>query len=223
MSLSILCITKCEPHAERFIMAMRDVAVDCNAEVVIGFDYTGGPWPMKATSATGRMRCFQICSDGHIESVLDQMIAVCSGDYVLRLDDDERVTVGMAEWLRTRQYQTGEHWALPRMNLWGDERHYIANPPLWPDLQTRLSVKAKAGGRAGVHDGSPFGTGTVAPVAMEHHKFLIRSRDEREAQAAHYESLRPGAGSGHYLAFSVPEAVFPEFDLRETSRDEVYV
>src|SRR5690606_10758983 len=81
---------------------------------------------------------------------------------------------------------------------------YIVNPPLWPDLQTRLSVKAKSGGRTRVHAGSPFGTGTVAPCVLEHHKFLVRPRGEREALVERYERIERGAGLG-YSMFSVPE------------------
>ena len=65
-------------------------------------------------------------------------------------------------------------------------------------------MKAKAGGRNRVHAGSPFGTGRRAPCAIEHHKFLVRPRDEREALLGRYEQIQPGAGKG-FAMFSVPE------------------
>lgn len=198
--LTILCITQGQPYAMPFIQRMAEDAKIIGAEFLLGPD---GFTP-DANLAPGCRRIGGLKSEGHIESILDQAIDHCADGYVLRLDDDERLPVATLDWLKQRGYEGSNHWAFPRLNLWPDADHYIENKPLWPDLQTRLSTKALSGGRKGVHDGSPFGTGRVAPVAIEHHKFLIRSREEREALVDHYETLRPGAGS-KYVMFSVPE------------------
>lgn len=210
--LSILCVTKLGRHAEPFLRDMERLAVDLDAEFVLGLDGADperlSP-PRRFTSAA-RQVCVQ--SAGYIESVLDSMVAECSGEYVLRLDDDEAVSMRMGAWLADRKYRESDHWAFPRMHMWPDEQHYITNPPLWKDLQTRLSVKAKAGGRLKIHDGSPYGTGTVADVAIEHHKFLVRDRDEREKLLEGYKRLLPGAGA--WAAFSVPEQFAAQLQTR---------
>lgn len=198
--LTILCVTQGELHAEPFIRQMAGDAHAIGAPFVLVID---GPKERHWLDHTDSVRFVQ--SEGYIESVLDQAITACPEGYILRLDDDESIPADTFEWLKACEYRQADHWAFPRHHLWPDCEHYIENAPLWPDLQTRLSVKAKAGGRRAIHAGSPHGTGRVAPVAIEHHKFLVRSREEREAIAAKYERLQSGSGSGHYRAFSVPE------------------
>lgn len=199
--LSILCVTKLGKHAEPFLVDMAALAVEVDAELVIAVD-GGGSLPAYVEECSSRI---DVQSNGCIESVLDEAIAACGREYVLRLDDDETASVELADWLADHRYRDADHWAFPRMHLWPDWSHYITSPPLWPDVQTRLSVKAKAGGRAQIHQGSPYGTGQIAGPAIEHHKFLVRGLAEREALVEHYESLQPGAGSDHFARFSVPE------------------
>lgn len=190
--LTILCITQHEPHAKPFLNHCASVAA------VLG---------MRFAIADGR-------GVGVIENVLDEVIDGCPDGYILRIDDDEWISDEMIEWLATRAYREHDHWAFPRMNLWPNADHFITSHSLWPDYQTRLSVKAKSGGRTGVHDGSPFGTGELALCAIEHHKFLVRSEAERREILARYEAL--GADRGH-AQFSVPEDL-GEVALLERSR-----
>jgi hypothetical protein len=114
----------------------------------------------------------------------------------------------MLAWLHDRKYVYADHWQFPRLALWSDEEHFLLTPQLWPDHQTRLSVKAKAGGRPGIHDGSPFGGGIHAHVAIEHHKFLVKSTEERAAIAARYDGIRQGTGTSGMLAFNLPEHAY---------------
>lgn len=206
--LSILCVTRMGAHARRFLGDMEMLADGLGVEFVLCVDADPTRFDDLGTVVSRWVR-----SDGYIESVLDEAIAQCSGEYVLRLDDDECVSVEMARWLEDRSYRADDHWAFPRMHLWPDGRHYITNPPLWPDLQTRLSVQAKAGGRTVIHAGSPYGTGQVAEVAIEHHKFLVRDRAEREALLAEYEAIMPGANA--WAPFSVPEMFAAQLQTRE--------
>ena len=186
MNLSILCITEGRDYGKPFIAEMAKVAENIGCEFVLIEDGS------------------DVHSAGHIESVLDEAISRCSGEYILRLDDDESLHPDAVGWLRAKGYRVADHWALQRQNLWPDAEHFIANKPLWPDLQTRLSVKAKSGHRSEVHAGSPYGTGRVAPYPILHHKFLVRSREEREALVQRYENIAAGAGS-QYVMFSLPE------------------
>lgn len=181
--LTILCVTAGQPYAEPYLRTFEHLAAHVSAELIIHRDDP---------------------PSGCIERVLDDALEQCSGEYVLRLDDDETLDAAAVHWLALGAYREHDHWAFPRRNLWPDDGQYIVNPPLWPDLQTRLSVKAKSGGRSLVHAGSPHGTGNIAGGAILHHKFLIRTREEREALVTHYESIQDGAGKG-YAMFSVPE------------------
>jgi len=209
--LTILCVTRGDDYAIPFLHGMEALAEQIGAEVFIVAD--GG-------EAFDRLEDFErvglVCSDGYIESVLDEAVSRCPDGYILRLDDDEQPDAAMVGFLKARAYQCADHWAFPRMNLYPTEDTFITNLGLWPDLQTRLSVKAKSGGRNVIHAGSPYGTGYVGPGAIEHHKFLVRSFDERMEVLQRYERVAAYAGSAHYRAFSVPEAVGPiELAARE--------
>lgn len=190
--LTLLCITAHQPYSLPFVEQFDEDAREIGA----------------------RLRVVDGTNAGFIEAVLDEAIHDVPDGYVLRVDDDERMSRPMVEWLAAGEYESADHWAFPRANLWPDEDRYIVNAPLWPDLQTRLSVKEKAGGRTQVHEGSPFGTGHVANVLLEHHKFLVRDRAEREALVHHYESLQRGAGEA-YAMFSVPELFEDVLECRE--------
>lgn len=194
MTLTILCVTRYQPHAGRFLQAFDDLAATLDCELV---EYDGT-----------RARA--------IEDVLDDAIAECQDGYILRLDDDELPSPGMVEWLRGCAYETADHWCFPRLHLWRDIHHYIPTPPLYPDLQTRLSIREKSGGRSRVHDGSPFGSGERAPVAIEHHKFLVRRREEREALLNEYRRLRHDADE--WMIYTVPELFAQSLTVAE--RDE---
>jgi hypothetical protein len=81
-------------------------------------------------------------------------------------------------------------------------------PVLFPDHQTRLSSREKSGGRYGVHAGSPFGGGTIAPVAIMHHKFIVRSLKARLQIARTYDKFSPGYGTGQMIPFQAPEIAY---------------
>jgi hypothetical protein len=197
--LTILCVTKFGFHAGGFIRRLGETASALGAGFVLGADAPLPSW------LADDWTIVPLESAGYIESVLDEALAACPDGYVLRMDDDEQISPAMLAWLAAGAYLEAEHWTFPRMHLWPDREHYILNPPLWPDLQTRLSVKAMAGNRHQIHEGSPYGTGNVAAVAIEHHKFLVRPLAEREQLLEHYETLQPGAGGDQFGLFSVPE------------------
>ncbi len=211
MDLSIMCVTKAEPFAIPFLQQMATLASNLDAELIVGLD---GAWDDDhPTEVLGRwfdlgLPCiggvFAVQSQGYLESVHDDLLRYCSGRYVLRLDDDERVSESMAAWLAFGEYRAEPHWKFPRAHLWGSPDRYIVNSPLWPDHQTRLSVREMAGGRTSIHCGSPFGGGAEAPVVIQHHKFLVKPLEERRAIVERYNRIQPGAGDA-FLAFSVPE------------------
>lgn len=218
--LSILCVTRAEPHAARFLGSMLELAKHCDAELVVAADGLEAfervlDLPRLADEADVVM----VTSRGFIESVLDYAIESTHGDWILRLDDDERVNGPMGAWLQERAYLHEPHWSFRRLNLWGDEKHALDTSLLFPDPQTRLSRRELAGGRRSIHVASPHGLGRVAPqpVALEHHKFLVKSLDQRREVAARYERAQPGSGSGVFRYFYEPEECYtPEKLSRHT-------
>lgn len=200
IDLSILCITRNEPHALVFLRDMAMLAYNLGAEFVCVLDDCNKPDVYGARFAS-------VKSSGYLESVLDEGIAACMGRYILRLDDDEKVSAPLFNWLVSGDYVNADIFTFARVNLWQDEQHVIANPPLYPDFQTRLTVREKAGGRGKLHSGSPFGPGVLMDYPIEHHKFLVRSYEQRKELAERYERIEAGGGLGEYKVFNLPEDV----------------
>lgn len=204
--LSILCVTAAEPWARPFVWTLSALASGLHAQLVVVPHGSAAvlrliEWGVRPSGMVdGECR--------YLEAYLDDALALCNGRYVLRIDDDERCSPAMVAWLAMREYAVGDHWKFPRMHLWPNDQSALMTPQLFPDHQTRLSVRAKAGGRRTPHAMSPFGGGALAPAAIFHYKFLARTRAERARQAAVYDAYRPGYGTGGMLAFSLPEDAY---------------
>lgn len=193
MRLTILCVTAGAAYARPFLMDLVRVGAEVAAEVVLHTDRSG---------------------QGYLEAELPTALADCTGDYVLRIDDDERCSASLVEWLKTKEYESAAQWWFPRAHLWGNDRTVLTNFPLWPDQQTRLTTRDLVV-REAIHAGSAGGRGAQGDGVIEHHKFLVRSHAERLALANHYEGIRRGAGSGKFKPFQTPEDCYPQ-DCRVT-------
>lgn len=215
-ALSILCVTNNEhAHVTRFILHMHRLATVLGAELVLGLDREAAQRAdfrrLASTAVDVRANALQ-------EDVLDECLAACRGEWVLRLDDDETVSNALANWLANRGHVQAQArlYAFPRVYLIQDEGHILVNEGMWPDLQTRLGRKELMGGYRHVHAGNPHGTGRVVPYALEHHKLLVRSFEERMGIAERYERCRAGAGSDPvYARYNVPERVYAEMLVKE--------
>lgn len=207
---TVMMITKGEPHSKRFLGEALTLARIMGGKLLVGADDGGGE---NGISENDDITVVSVKSNGTLESVHDAVLALAPDGYVLRLDDDEKASPAMMQWLAAKHYETADHWKFPRGHFWGGEELMLYTPHLWPDHQTRLSLKSKAGGRNTIHCGSPFGGGELAPVAIEHHKFLVKDRAERQAIANRYDTVAQGAGSG-MIAFSVPEVAYAGEEIR---------
>jgi len=220
--ITIMMLTRGEPFAERFVRDAEKLAIQLDAQLLIGIDGDDAQpirqWLHPAFEPHYSRHLVTVRSNGYLESVHDELLSHVGTRYVLRLDDDERPGQGMRQWLIDRKYREHDHWKFPRMALFQDEDHFLIHPQLWPDHQTRLSVKNKAGGRTRVHCGSPYGGGHACPYGIEHWKFLVKSADERRRLAAHYDAYHPGYGTGGMLVFNVPEDAVSPPDLQRFIR-----
>lgn len=206
MDLGILCITKLEPYSIPFITEMQSIARNMDSELVLATD--GVLATVRAEQFFTYARVVQVQSQGYLESVHDDAVDQCRAPYILRLDDDERCSPAMVDWLYDRRYQSRDHWKFSRAAMW-TPLTYLRSPALWPDHQTRLSVQAKMKGRGHIHAGSPHGGGWCAPVAIEHHKFLVKTFEQRRMIAEVYDRISSGCGTGHFFKeFHLPEEVY---------------
>lgn len=212
-TLSILCVTKAEPAVLPFLNRLAEDCHNLGAEWVLVADGSQAFKTLSGEKVFGHGGILaRVQSSGFIESVLDDALSQTSGDYILRIDDDEAISHLMFKWLLNSEYADAPHWKFPRAHMWHDGT-FLSNLPLWPDHQTRLSVRAMSSGRGLIHCGSPFGGGELAPVYLEHHKFLAKPLPDRQAIVRRYDSIQQGAGQ-NFAAFSVPELVFPVLDAR---------
>lgn len=190
--LSILCVSRLEAEVCDLLSRLYNQSLTVGAEFVLvvdsaGVEYVSVPSPISHLPIAGMVE-----SKGYIESVLDEALTYTHGDYILRIDDDESLSEGLVDWLKQEQYRSHDHWRFPRPHLWQDEYHYLTSPYLYPDYQTRLSVRDKSGGRVGLHALSPYGSGVLAPYPIYHHRFLVRNREQRKEIARKYELIEKG-------------------------------
>lgn len=210
--LTILTVTRAEDCIIPLLHRLIDVATALGVECVFVADGKPAFDTLYSDDKINRGSLIaNIPSRGYIESILDEAIAHTSPlrRYVFRVDDDESLPGSTVNWLASGAYRLRPHWKFNRAHLWTDEQHYIANLPLWPDPQTRLSTRELSLGRSTIHCGSPHGGGELAPVPIYHHKFLVKSLAQRQEIIARYNGIYPGSGS-NFLAFSLPETYYAD-------------
>jgi hypothetical protein len=204
VELSLLCVTQGAERALPFLKTFSELCERLGAEFVcaadgdVAFNRLREWW--EAEGIVGAL--VKVQSQGFLESVLDDAIALTHGDYVLRLDDDESPSPAMERWLMEGRYRTFDIWSFARVHFWGDVNTVLMSRHYFPDVQTRLSVRRKAGGRNQLHEPSPFGAGCVAPVCMEHWNYIVKPDQEQRDDAARYESILKGGSQGKYRSAS---------------------
>ena len=212
--LSILCVTKGEDCVLSLLSKLINQTQSIDAEIVLAVDGHNNHERLKVyftELATFRIEFVE--SRGFIESVLDEAVDLTTREYIFRLDDDESMPDSLIEWLSRGEYREHPHWKFNRAHLWRDEQTVITNSPLWSDHQTRLSTRALSYGRNTIHCGSPFGGGELAPYPIVHHKFLVKSLEERRKIVERYDLIHPSAGES-FKVFSVPEDVIQESEIK---------
>jgi hypothetical protein len=176
--LTIIVASTGEERAWNMLNDVREDAEELGAEFRLFADTSRGPAVLERLTrrVCPAIPTQAVWSTGSVESVLDEMVAACTTTYVLRLDDDERLSDRLFTWLFGHEYRVADHWAFPRANLFPDVYHRLApnkDGGWWPDYQTRLSVKEKSGKRPKLGQSSPFGCGRITPCTIEHHKYLL--------------------------------------------------
>lgn len=201
MSLSVFCATRAEPHTPPFLSAMRDVADACHGAFVVVAD---------GAEAVHRVEEMSVWPDQIVPAIqgihqtMEDAIHRCTDDYVFCLDDDECCTHALVDWLTEERYRDADLWDVPRAWLYPDAQHHITGRKHWPNYDLRIGRQSIVSVPRVIHGGWLQGTGMrwPAPFAIEHHKLLIRSLEERVETVARYEAIKVGAG--------IPKQYVPE-------------
>lgn len=189
--LSLLVVTRADPETHIYTRGLERLARGFGAEYVLAVDGDADP-PCDSdvlVRVGGGPRTY-------LGAVLNDAIPACNGQYILRLDDDESVSIALLRWLADWMAGRVEHvqqYIFPRLNLWGDERHALAGFHYYPDWQGRLSTPDLAR-RSRIHE--PW-SGDARPVdaAILHHYFLLHDADALAERARIAEAIEPGAGA----------------------------
>lgn len=186
-----------------FIERLLQAGAGFADEIVIGVDRS-------STDATqdicGRYadKLFRLEPIGTSERALAWLNEQCSGDWILRLDDDELPSAGFVEALprlmRDRNYT---HYWLPRRWVIGDDRsRWISEHPWWPDWQVRLfrnipSLVSFPGQLHTDYDVQGAG-GYFSEGSLYHYALVERDEEQRRRKVAQYECISPGNSKPWY-------------------------
>ncbi len=149
----------------------------------------------------------RIQTDGTIETTLARMTALCSGDYILRLDDDE--TLG-GNWDRREleafvRFNDLNSMVLPRRWIVPPGDLFIASEPWFPDFQVRFfrNDPSLIQWPTILHD--PMVVRGRSMVLfdrwIDHYDLVIKSRPEREAKCEFYRRTRPKKHLSHFYLY----------------------
>ena len=134
VALSICCVTASPSRAAAVLAGLREIA----DEIVVAVDVSDGEQDLTPLEAVAD-RLFQIELDAFPEPAMAWVHAQCSGDWILRIDDDEVLGASLLEQLpelmRARdvvQYWLARRWLYPDAGRWLDQW------PWFPDFQGRL-------------------------------------------------------------------------------------
>lgn len=192
MSLTILCATRADACVQPFLADMVQLASRCHGYfgVVLDGDDALARW--QAFHLPARL----LVANGDRHQQMQAMVSTSLTDYVCILDDDERCPSALAAWLEDRQYLAADFWYVSRAWLYPDAQHFITSRKHWPNPSLRVGRRSLITVPTRIHAGWMEGEGTrgTCPHPVEHHKFLLRSLADREAEVAERDALAPGAG-----------------------------
>jgi len=192
VTITVLCVTQAALRIRPFLQEIADLAFTLGGQMVFGAhgeqarEFLGNHW--EHANAHDVMVPVE---GGYLEQMLPTVLEACKGDYVLRLDDDERCSPEMVAWLVSGAWTVQDSWFFSRYHLWPDVDHVITSSPFFPDFQQRLTTREKAGRGTKIHAGSKW-PAYRAPVYMEHHNFLVKTKEERRAMTAKYHTILTG-------------------------------
>ncbi|MDD5349153.1 MAG: glycosyltransferase [Chthoniobacteraceae bacterium] len=146
---------------------------------------------------TPHVRPIHVERSGNIEGLLRQMTACCSGDLILRLDDDECLG---GDWNRERILSLAllndvTHFFIPRRWIVTPGDRFLSNAPWFPDIQLRLfrNDLSRITWPKRLHENMIVeGRGLILTDRwIDHYDLVLNDRARREAKCATYRKLRP--------------------------------
>jgi SAM-dependent methyltransferase len=210
-------MTAAEPTRIRAFLEQWRPIVD---EVVVAVDERAHP---ETTNACARFadRVFVVpAATAHMERYLGWLHSRCSGEWILRADDDELPSEALTQVLRALLEESEPtHYWLPRSWMYPTPETYITEGVWLRDIQVRLVRNLPGLWRFSGHVHSNIeveGAGRIVDAPLVHLALLVADLERRRAKVEAYEAVMPGlrAESGAPL-----NAVFVPEDTGVTSLD----
>ncbi len=188
-----LCMTASrDADRVRVILEVMRPLVD---EVVLGVDAGGDP-ALRELPGDLVDLVLPFESPGFGGGLIGWIQHQCSGNWILRLDEDEVPGASLLDSIPTLSSDRSlTHMLVPRRWLYPSAAEYVVSHPWTPDYQVRLVRNVPGlwsfGGR--VHDSpSILGAHRFLDCPIYHADCLLQSFDRRRAKAERYERARPG-------------------------------
>jgi hypothetical protein len=207
VALSICCATANPSRAAAVLTDLRSVA----EEIVVAVDVSGGEQDLTPLGGLAD-RLFEIELDTFPEPAMAWLHAQCSGDWILRIDDDEALGASLLEQLPelTQARDVVQYW-LARRWLYPDSRHWLNEWPWFPDFQGRLVRNDAQLWFPGLCHSSVALTlpARYLDSGLYHLIFPQSDRHERERKVERYlnveEALRVTAADPYLATYYLPE------------------
>jgi hypothetical protein len=163
-------------------------------------------------------RIHYVQTNGSLESALPQMVALCSGDYILRVDDDEcirglwdRETVESLACLNdVSHFLLATRWLIPPGDV------FITDEPWFPDLHVRLFRRDSRLIMYPEQIHEPMlvrGRGIVLwDRWIDHFCLVSNSRMERERKCEYYRQRRQDIDFSYFYLYEEQELKFLKAD-----------
>jgi len=218
--LSGLVLTKdSEDRIDRLLDSMR---LFCDELVVV-------------VDKSSRDRTLEICRgkadvcevwpnpDGFREAIIETAHGICKGDWIIRLDDDELISEGI---FVQKKKLAGVPWfygclALPRYDLYQDDKHYIKSAGWYPGPALRVFRKGAIYQKEVlIHEPPQVLNGALDVMVTPHifhYRNLIKTRAERE-KAWEWSLTKPHKGDPDWFRHFY---LFEDFDFEVGEVQEI--
>ena len=207
-SLSVACVSRDTTGRLATILRLYREVAD---EIVVALDDSVLDEAAAALGDTAD-RVFAIPFRPPVERSLAWLHSVCTGEWVLRIDDDEVPSAELISQLSELGDGRGlTHAFIPRRWMWSGADRYLAAPPWYPDYQLRLvrNDPALTWFPGVTHwPTTAMGEHRYLTAPIYHLDLLLNTRGRREEKAQFYERAEPGrrlAGLPLNLAYYLPE------------------
>jgi len=211
LNLSLAIVTK---DSESYIQRLLQAGAAFADEIVVAIDASTTD-RTEEICARYADKLYRIEPVGFVERALAWLNDQCSGDWILRLDDDELPSAGLVEALPRlmRDREITHYWLQRRWVVGQDQTRWLAGLPWWPDWQPRLFRNLPSIVRVPGRVHSSYIVQGDAQFIYEgviyHYDLVYHSLARRQSKVALYDELSPG--NRNAFLYLVPDDLAPDY------------